>query len=96
VFLAALAAARIEPRLVGGRLAAGYDLLMAAAAASLVLEGRGMLGVPHRAAVRARMAEAGGGWGVQRAGTTRDAPSPEPPSGELSEEPGPSTPALGG
>ena len=69
VFLAALAAARIEPRLVGGRLAAGYDLLMAAAAASLVLEGPGMLGVPHRAAVRARMAEAGRWLGGGAAGT---------------------------
>ncbi|HET7728325.1 MAG TPA: PfkB family carbohydrate kinase [Candidatus Limnocylindrales bacterium] len=58
VFLAALAAARIEPRLVGGRIATGYDLLLAAAAASLVLEGPGLLGVPDRAAVRARMQEA--------------------------------------
>lgn len=57
VFLAALAAARIEPRLVHGRLAAGLDLLLAAAAASLVLEGPGLHGVPHRDAVRARMAE---------------------------------------
>lgn len=57
VFLAALAAARIEPRLVGARFAAGYDLLLAAAAASLVLEGPGMLGVPDRDAVRRRMAE---------------------------------------
>jgi sugar/nucleoside kinase (ribokinase family) len=58
VFLAALAAARIEPRLVGGRIGQGFDLLLAAAAASLVLEGPGMLGVPTRAAVRSRMAEA--------------------------------------
>jgi sugar/nucleoside kinase (ribokinase family) len=58
VFLAALAAARIEPRLVGGRIGQGFDLLLAAAAASLVLEGPGMLGVPSRAAVRRRMAEA--------------------------------------
>jgi sugar/nucleoside kinase (ribokinase family) len=58
VFLAALAAARIEPRLVGGRIGQGYDLLLAAAAASLVLEGPGMLGVPMRDAVRARMGEA--------------------------------------
>ena len=58
VFLAALAAARIEPRLVGGRIGQGFDLLLAAAAASLVLEGPGLLGVPSRAAVRARMAEA--------------------------------------
>jgi pfkB family carbohydrate kinase len=58
VFLAALAAARIEPRLVGGRIGQGFDLLLAAAAASLVLEGPGMLGVPLREAVRERMAEA--------------------------------------
>jgi sugar/nucleoside kinase (ribokinase family) len=58
VFLAALAAARIEPRLVGGRIGQGFDLLLAAAAASLVLEGPGIFGVPTRDAVRARMAEA--------------------------------------
>ncbi|HEY3164654.1 MAG TPA: PfkB family carbohydrate kinase [Candidatus Limnocylindrales bacterium] len=58
VFLAALAAARIEPRLVGGRIGQGFDLLLAASAASLVLEGPGMLGVPDRAAVRRRMGEA--------------------------------------
>jgi sugar/nucleoside kinase (ribokinase family) len=58
VFLAALAAARIEPRLVGGRIRQGFDLLLAAAAASLVLEGPGMLGVPSRDAVRSRMADA--------------------------------------
>ena len=69
---------------------------MAAAAASLVLEGPGMLGVPDRDAVRARMAEAGGGWAVERTGAPSVDSSPEPPSGGLSEEPGPSTPALGG
>jgi sugar/nucleoside kinase (ribokinase family) len=58
VFLAALAAARIEPRLVGGRIGQGFDLLLAASAASLVLEGPGMFGVPTRDAVRRRMAEA--------------------------------------
>jgi sugar/nucleoside kinase (ribokinase family) len=58
VFLAALAAARIEPRLVGGRIGQGFDLLLAAAAASLVLEGPGMFGVPTRDAVRQRMGEA--------------------------------------
>lgn len=58
VFLAALAAARIEPRLVSGRIAQGFDLLLAAAAASLVLEGPGMFGVPERGAVRDRMREA--------------------------------------
>ncbi len=57
VFLAALAAARIEPRLVGGRIAQGLDLLLAAAAASLVLEGPGLHGVPTRTAVRGRMAD---------------------------------------
>jgi sugar/nucleoside kinase (ribokinase family) len=57
-FLAALTAARVEPRLVGGRIGAGYDLLMAAAAASLVLEGRGLLGVPDRAAISERMTAA--------------------------------------
>ncbi len=62
VFLAALASARIEPRLVGGRIAQGLDLLLAASAASLVLEGPGLLGVPTRTAVRRRMAE-----GLQRA-----------------------------
>ena len=58
VFLAALAAARIEPALVGGRVGRGFDLLLAAAASSLVLEGPGTMGVPDRAAVRARMAAA--------------------------------------
>lgn len=57
VFLAALAAARIQPRLVGGKLAQGLDLLLGAAAASLVLEGPGLHGVPDRAAIRRRMAE---------------------------------------
>jgi sugar/nucleoside kinase (ribokinase family) len=55
VFLAALAAARIEPRLVGGRVAQGHDVLLAAAAASLVLEADGLHGVPDRAAVRGRI-----------------------------------------
>ena len=58
VFLAALAAARIEPRLVGGRIGQGLDLLLAASAASLVLEGPGMMGVPTRDAVRGRMRDA--------------------------------------
>ena len=57
VFLAAFAAARIEPRLVGGRIAAGFDLLLAATAASLTIEGIGLHGVPDRAAVRERMLE---------------------------------------
>jgi sugar/nucleoside kinase (ribokinase family) len=55
VFLAALFAARLEPRLVGGRVDKGLDILLAAAAASLVLEGTGLLGVPTRSAIRARM-----------------------------------------
>lgn len=54
-FAAALFAARLEPRLVGGRLGAGYDLLLAAAAASLVVEAGGLAGVPSRSAVRGRM-----------------------------------------
>lgn len=58
VFLAALLAARTEPRLVGGRIAQGFDLLLGAAAGSLVLEGHGLLGVAGRAATAARMAEA--------------------------------------
>jgi sugar/nucleoside kinase (ribokinase family) len=57
VFLAAFAAARIEPRLVGGRIAAGFDLLVAATAASLNIEGIGLHGVPDRVAVRDRMLE---------------------------------------
>jgi sugar/nucleoside kinase (ribokinase family) len=55
VFLAALAAVRIQPRLVGGRIGQGMDLLVAAAAASLVLEGPGLLGVPDRFTVRDRV-----------------------------------------
>jgi len=55
-FLAALTAAWVEPRLVGGR-KGGQDLLVAAAAASLVLEGHGLGGVPDREAVARRMAE---------------------------------------
>jgi sugar/nucleoside kinase (ribokinase family) len=58
VFLAALLAARTEPRLVGGRLDLHLDLKLAAAVASLVLEREGLLGVPGRAAVRKRMAGA--------------------------------------
>lgn len=57
VFLAALAAARIDPRLVGGRIDRGADLLLAAAAAALVLEGPGMAGVPQLPAVRTRVRE---------------------------------------
>jgi sugar/nucleoside kinase (ribokinase family) len=57
VFLAALAAARIEPRLVGGRIAQGFDVALAAATASLVVEAPGLHGVPGRDAVRRRMSE---------------------------------------
>ena len=57
VFLAALAAARTEPRLIGGRIGQGHDVLLAAAAASLVLEGHGLHGVPDRTAVKARIRE---------------------------------------
>jgi hypothetical protein len=51
-------AARAKPQLVGGRIAQHYDLLLAAAAASLVVEGPGLDGVPGRDAVRRRMSEA--------------------------------------
>jgi hypothetical protein len=57
VFLAAFAAARIEPRLVGGRIRQGFDVALAAATASLVVEAPGLHGVPDRDAVRRRMAE---------------------------------------
>lgn len=60
VFLASLAAARIEPRLVGGRFGQGFDLLLAAAAGSLAVEAAGLRGVPDREAVRARIAEGRG------------------------------------
>jgi sugar/nucleoside kinase (ribokinase family) len=56
-FLAALFAARLEPRLLGGRLDHGLDVLLAAAMASLVVEDRGLAGVPTRSAVRDRMRE---------------------------------------
>ena len=58
VFLASVLAARARPDLVGGRIAQRYDLLLAAAAASLLVEGPGLAGVPGREAVRQRMAEA--------------------------------------
>jgi sugar/nucleoside kinase (ribokinase family) len=60
VFLAALTAARVQPRLVGGRIGQGMDLLLAAAAASLVLERKGLLGVPSRRQVGARMSASRG------------------------------------
>jgi len=58
VFLATLAAARIQPRLLGRRAGGGLDVLIAAAAASLVVEGRGLLGVPEHDAVRRRVTAA--------------------------------------
>lgn len=54
-FLAAMFAARLEPRLVGGRRDRGFDLLLAAAVASLVVEGEGLAGVPTRDAIRHRV-----------------------------------------
>lgn len=58
VFLASLLAVRTDPRLVGGRIAHNADLLLAAAAGSLVLEGYGLLGVPDRLQVLTRMVRA--------------------------------------
>ena len=58
VFLASVLAARAKPQLVGGRIAQHYDLLLAAAVASLLVEGPGLEGVPDRDAIRRRMAEA--------------------------------------
>lgn len=55
-FLATFAASRIEPRLVGGRLARGAGLRLAAAAASLVVERPGLAGVPERGQLRERLA----------------------------------------
>jgi len=54
-FLAALFAAQVEPRLIGGRNGPGWDLLLASAAASLLVEGAGLAGVPTRSAIGARM-----------------------------------------
>jgi len=81
VFLAALLAAHAEPGLVGGRLDRGHDLLLAAAAASLVVEGPGLLAVPERDAVRRRIAL---GWrqparpSRARRATDRPAAGPDP------------------
>jgi sugar/nucleoside kinase (ribokinase family) len=58
VFLASVLAARTKPQLVGGRIAQHYDLLLASAAASLLVEGHGLDGVPGRDAIRRRMSEA--------------------------------------
>lgn len=53
-FLAALFAAQLEPRLVGGR-GGGADLLLAAAVGSCCVERPGLLGVPSWSAVRGRL-----------------------------------------
>jgi sugar/nucleoside kinase (ribokinase family) len=57
VFLTALLAARWEARPAGRRPRNGADLLLAATAASLVIEGPGLAGVPSRAAVGRRIAD---------------------------------------
>ena len=54
-FLAAVFAARVEPRLIGGRSEGSWDLRLGAAAASLVCEAPGLLGVPTRAQIAGRM-----------------------------------------
>jgi Sugar kinases, ribokinase family len=61
-FLGALLASIVHPLIVrGGQADAGLDLDFAAAAASLVIEGPGLLGVPDLAAVGARYARRHGG-----------------------------------
>jgi sugar/nucleoside kinase (ribokinase family) len=60
VFLAGLLAARVEPRLVGTRPDPRLDLRLAAAVASLVLEGPGLTGVPDRASIRRRLQQPAG------------------------------------
>lgn len=54
-FLAGVFAARLEPRLVGGRREGAWDLRLGSAIASLVVEGLGLAGVPERPAVSARL-----------------------------------------
>lgn len=54
-FLAALLAARAFPQRLGGPAGHGGDLLLAAAAGSLVVEGPGLLGVPTLPAVARRL-----------------------------------------
>jgi sugar/nucleoside kinase (ribokinase family) len=61
VFLATLFAARFQPRLIRGRADRHLDLRLAAAAASLVLERPGLLGVPDRVALRDRVARTSSG-----------------------------------
>ena len=85
VFLAAMAAARLAP----DRLAAtsgspagapsDLDLLAGAAAASLVIEDHGMLGVADLRAVRARMAQAlAAGWAVSPGDDPAEPRTPDP------------------
>ena len=54
-FLAGVFAARIDPALLGPDAGPDDDLLVGAAAASLILEGPGMVGVPTREAVLRRL-----------------------------------------
>jgi sugar/nucleoside kinase (ribokinase family) len=56
VLLAALLATRLDRRLAGRQLGRGADLRFAAAAASLVIEGPGLLGVPTLEAILRRAA----------------------------------------
>jgi sugar/nucleoside kinase (ribokinase family) len=65
VFLASVLAARARPGLVGGRLGQHHDLKLAAAVASLLVEAPGLDGVPDRAAVRRRLAQAGSAGRVE-------------------------------
>lgn len=58
LLLAAVFAARVEPRLIGGRIGTGWDLRLGAAAGSLVCEAPGLSGVPDRTALTRRMTEA--------------------------------------
>jgi sugar/nucleoside kinase (ribokinase family) len=55
-FLAAFLAARLEPRLVGGRTTLDWQARLGAAVSALIVEGVGLAAVPDRAAVRRRLA----------------------------------------
>lgn len=62
-FLGTLVALSVRPALAGGgKPSVGRDLAFAAAAASLVIEGPGLLGVPDRAAVVTRSRRGEPGW----------------------------------
>jgi sugar/nucleoside kinase (ribokinase family) len=62
-FLGALLASFVQPSMVrDGEPALEQDLTLAAAAASLVIERKGLLGVPDRAAVATRLERARPGW----------------------------------